>query len=209
VIKNIRRVLDYAGVNLCAEPGNRHGPLPCAELLAMASSFAGLDQATRARVVETALCRTYSAGASLLSAGERPQGLFVISEGVVEATLGVAADSQEFGRFGPGEFVGEAGLFGEVQPTSIKACGTVVGFEIPFDLLQEIAETTPVFTAQLRGVFEGRIAAVRTIDHAKSALEPSSAVDRQKSGFFERFHSSTLGRQLMKVRMQTFSSRRD
>lgn len=89
----------------------------------------------------------------------------------------------------------------------IKACGAVVVFKIPFNQLQEIAETPPAFIAHLRGVFESRTALVRSIDHARNAPESSAALE-MKPRFFEKFKTCIPGLQLIRAGMQALSSRR-
>ena len=89
-------------------------------LLKQVPLFADLDRRDLEQVAESLKERTFGAGETVATEGERGVGFFIIQEG--EARVTIAGDERR--RLGPGDYFGEIALIAETDRTATVSAET-------------------------------------------------------------------------------------
>jgi CRP-like cAMP-binding protein len=89
-------------------------------LLKQVPLFADLDRRDLEQVAESLKERTFGAGETVATEGERGVGFFIIQEG--EARVSIAGDERR--RLGPGDYFGEIALIAETDRTATVSAET-------------------------------------------------------------------------------------
>jgi CRP-like cAMP-binding protein len=89
-------------------------------LLKQVPLFADLDRRDLEQVAESLKERTFGAGETVATEGERGVGFFIIQEG--EARVSIGGDERR--RLGPGDYFGEIALIAETDRTATVSAET-------------------------------------------------------------------------------------
>jgi CRP/FNR family cyclic AMP-dependent transcriptional regulator len=90
------------------------------ELLKQVPLFADLDRRDLEQVAESLKERTFGAGETVATEGERGVGFFIIQDG--EARVSIAGEERR--RLGPGDYFGEIALIAETDRTATVSAET-------------------------------------------------------------------------------------
>ena len=146
-----------------------------ADPLAEAPVFARLDPASRAALVDGGRVVHLAAGERLFAQGERPDAMFAVLAGRLEA---VDDDSGETIRaIGRGQVVGElAVLTGEPRSATVRARRDSRLLEVPKHLVEELLADQPAFALGLLGAMGAQLRASRAAEPPRAALPSTVAL---------------------------------
>jgi thioredoxin reductase (NADPH) len=97
------------------------------------------------RVRRFGIIRQYLAGATVIAAGEPPDGLlFILSGTVAVSARGVSADTHQIATYGPGAFVGElTDLSGRPSLVTVKALDPLSALVVSAEELHALLKAEP------------------------------------------------------------------
>jgi branched-chain amino acid transport system substrate-binding protein len=175
----VARLLKRVGAGADGMPAAGAEALPAEALLAGVDGFAELEEALRQRLAAAMVRRRIRAGETLVRHGAATTDapLFLIVEGVVSAYTVHKDGEHEVGRFGPGDYVGEAALSLDSQPNTLTAAGAVTVFELPQALVREVAQECPALLERLHLVHNERQALYRTLDASRRPVKAEEHED--------------------------------
>ncbi len=130
------------------------------QLIPESSPFDALPGPEREAFFDRLAARTVPEGSVLVRAGLPSSGLYLIASGHAKASCGQGADARPLGRFGPGEFFGEASLlFDGPEPADVVAETTLTVFMLALDDLRLVLYAHRAVSPGLVKLSRGRLTA--------------------------------------------------
>ena len=141
----------------------------------------------RKRLAAQIQAKHYDEGESLVELGNVLHSLFVIGEGVVSLTIGVAEDEIEFLRIGPGDHFGEIGMLtGHPAEATLKALVPVTIYELAKEDLAPVLEARPEVAHELSRALARRQAAGQLV--SSTIIDNTVPPRRVAAWFSDRLH---------------------
>lgn len=166
--------------------------------------FQGVTQEQLARIIGWLYCRTYPAGANLITAEQPGEVVYVILTGTVKIHIEQANGADVIlAILGPGDVVGEMSLIDSAgRSASVVTLEESQLFWMGREAFQECMRTIPVIPQNLVSILARRVRLANELIQAMATLDVHGRVARQLLAFADKYgEASQNGDVLIPIRL--------
>lgn len=169
------------------------GIAPC--VVADVDLFSGFTQAQLEWVSERLYCRTYPAGANIITVEQPGEVVYIIQSGTVKIHIEQAGGTDVIlAILGPGDVVGEMSLIDSAgRSASVITLEESQLFWLSGSTFQECLRTIPTFAQNLVRIMTIRVRLANELIQAMATLDVHGRVARQMLAFAERYGRAGVG----------------
>jgi CRP-like cAMP-binding protein len=115
------------------------------ELIKAISAFEPLTADEQRELADAAVSREFRKGEAIAHQGDKVASLMIVRRGVVAISIG----DRDAGRLGPGDYLGQTGLWADAEPGTLKALTDVAIYEIDERVCAAILARCPITAEKL------------------------------------------------------------